>query len=86
MAWGTNCSEWDDEIDWANIEANPGEEIPESKFIMTTRHDDELLGEVLWFSAYCARHPSVELRQTLILHVSAADRSDELINMLREAK
>jgi len=86
IAWGIDCSEWDDEIDWTNIEAFGGEEIPENRLIMTTWHDDEPLQEALWFCAYSAHHPSVKLLETLILHVSITDRSDELIKMLREAK
>lgn len=48
MAWGTDCSLWDDSVDIANLEAHNWEDIPAGKSIMTTWHDDELLSEVFW--------------------------------------
>ncbi|MEP3653517.1 MAG: hypothetical protein ABJO36_01360 [Litorimonas sp.] len=48
MAWGTDCSRWDDSVDVANLEAHSWGDIPKGQSVMTTWHDDELLSEVFW--------------------------------------
>ena len=48
MAWGNDCSLWDDSVDIANLEAHNWGNIPVSQSIMTTWHDDETLSEVFW--------------------------------------
>ena len=35
MAWGLNCSSWDDSVDEANMQMNSYNEIPEEKFVIT---------------------------------------------------
>lgn len=79
MAWGKGCSSWDDSVDMANIEAFNFDEIPEDKFIMTTWHEDEPLAEVFWYAKHNAFHPSVELENTVLLHISAEGRARELL-------
>ena len=80
MAWGIDCSSWDDSVDFANLEAFNHEDIPEDQFVMTTWHDDEPLKEVFWFSKHVASHPEVELRNTLILHIAQNGREQELLS------
>lgn len=70
MAWGLQGTDWDTAIDEANLEKHEFGEIPENRFVMTSWHDDESLGEVFWFCKNLAHHPSVDLRATLILHIS----------------
>jgi hypothetical protein len=36
MAWGHNCSSWDDSVDVANIEEFKSRDIPPDRFVMTT--------------------------------------------------
>jgi hypothetical protein len=81
MGWGHDCNAWDDAMDWANIDKYDGHEIPENQFIVTTWHDGESLEEVFWFSKSVAEHTCVELVRTIILHISAADRKDELLEL-----
>lgn len=69
MAWGRDCSSWDDSVDFANLENFNFEEVPEDEFVMTTWHDDELMDEVFWFSKYCAYHSVIELQHTVIIHI-----------------
>lgn len=85
MAWGAACSSWDDSVDEANLEQFDHGEIPEDEFIMTTWHDDESLEDVLRFAKTVARHPAVELHNTLFLHVGADDREDEIIALFAAA-
>jgi len=79
MAWGKNCSSWDDSVDSANLaEFNFGD-IPEDKFVMTTWHEKDSLSDVFWFSKTNAFHPTVELQNTVILHISRNNRENELL-------
>ena len=70
MAWGKECSTWDDSVDTANLEIFNYKNIPDDKFVMTTWHEDELLKEVFWFSKHSADHPEIEISSTLVLHIS----------------
>lgn len=79
MAWGINCSSWDDSVNWANIDEFGIKSIPEASFVVTTWHDDEPLGEVFWYSKNCALHSVVNLERTIILHISKQERSDEFL-------
>lgn len=78
LAWGPECSSWDDSVDEASLEAFDYGEIPESEFIMTTWHEDEELSEVFWFAKHGAGHSFHELRNTVILHVSTKDKRESL--------
>ena len=77
MVWGQDCGTWDDAIDWADIERFDFEEAPDDKFVMTTWHEDEALEEVFLFSKEWAKHPAVELRDLVVLHVGDRDRRGE---------
>ena len=79
MAWGKECSSWDDAVDIANLEEFNFEEIPEEKFVMTTWHENETLKEAFWFAKNSALHPAVELRNTLILDISAVSREESFL-------
>jgi len=85
IAWGPNCSSWDDSVDWANIDAFKYGGIPEDSAIMTTWHADEPLAEVLWYSKNLAFHPAVTLEHTILLHISAQDRAQELLEAYANA-
>jgi hypothetical protein len=76
MAWGCDCSLWDDDVDEANGETFNWGEIPDNKFVMTTWHEDEALDEVLWFAKFAANHPNVEISNVLILHICKTDRGE----------
>lgn len=77
MAWGKNCKSWDDSVDKSNIKKFEHKEIPDENFVMTTWHDDEPLEEVFWFSKHCAFHPDIELKDTLLLHISFCNKENE---------
>lgn len=85
MSWGRSCSEWDDSVDIANLEDHDFGKIPDDKFVNTTWHDDETLSEVIWFSVHAARHSSVQLEETLFLHIgetTSRDAIEELWNSI----
>ena len=84
-AWGAECSEWDDSVDMANIEANHFESIPESKLVMTTWHENEALAEAFWFAKNNAHHPSVSIQNTLLVHVAQLANGGILLASYAEA-
>jgi hypothetical protein len=85
MAWGHECSAWDDSVDWASLEAHGFGDIPNEALVMTTWHEDETLSEVLWFAKQVAQHSDVELSRTVIVHVSDKPASERLLSAWRAA-
>ncbi len=85
MAWGENCSSWDDSVDMANLKEFDFGEIPHERFIMTTWHTEEPLSEVFWFSKHNATHPTVEIDRTVLLHISVQDKEREFLELYAEA-
>lgn len=85
MAWGKECSAWDDSVDWASLEASDFDDVPDEAFMMTTWHEGEPLKDVFWFSDRSAMHPGLELPQTYILHISPEAREKELLELFRQA-
>lgn len=70
LAWGSECEAWHDAVDAANYGLFEFKSIPDERLIATTWHHDEPLSEVFWFAKKQAFHPEVELRRTVLLHVS----------------
>lgn len=78
VAWGLDCEEWHDTIDWVHLEMFDFGEIPDDKFVYTTWHAKEPLPEALWFAGQCAFHADVELVGTMMLHIADAAREAEM--------
>ena len=70
MAWGNGCESWDDSVDLANLAAFEYAEIPDDEFVITTWHTDETLADVFGFCKHCAFHPSVDILNDIVLHLS----------------
>lgn len=86
MAWGLNCSSWDDSVDYANLEKFDYGDIPDDKFVMTTWHEDEPLSEVFWFAANAAWHDYIDDGPTLLIDISAGGRQREILATYRAAQ
>ncbi len=86
MAWGHDCSSWDDSVDWANLEMFDYGEIPEHQFVFTTWHEKDLLQEAFWFCGYCAFHPTVELKATYIVHIAQASDAASMLEAFQSAQ
>jgi hypothetical protein len=84
MAWGSNCSLWDDSVDLANI-AQYEDGIPNDQYVTTTWHDDEELNEVFWFAKNCAFNEFHDLQEIVILHISREYKASELSLVLKNA-
>lgn len=72
LAWGHECSLWDDSVDYANLNEFDFGDIPDDKFVLTTWHEDEPLSEVLWFAAHGAAHSDVQLDLLVLVHIATA--------------
>lgn len=86
MAWGRNCSSWDDSVDWTNLRKYDFADISDDQFVMTTWHDDDLMIEVFEFSHLCAHHPTIELSTVRIVDISAFERRAEISSSYEHAR
>jgi hypothetical protein len=86
MAWGPDCSSWDDSVDWADLEARNFEDDDQT-FVMTTWHDNESLESVFWYSQNCANfsYDDIELPQALIVHIGQTDREAEMLALFERS-
>lgn len=85
LAWGEDCTSWDDSVDWANLETFDFGNIPEEEFVMTTWHDSETLEEVFLFAKELALHSTVKLSNVLILHIGAENKRKKFEAMFQKA-
>lgn len=85
LAWGVDCSSWDDSVDIANLEAFGYADIPDEFDAITTWHSDEPLHESMWFAKNCAMHSIVPLDRTILVHIGPVSRELELLNAYAEA-
>ena len=79
MAWGIDATTWDDSVDEENIARFNYEDIPDEHFVMTTWHDDQTLDEVFWFCGNCAEHSTVEIQETIFIHIAEVADGESLI-------
>ncbi|WP_281859691.1 DUF7684 family protein [Litoreibacter halocynthiae] len=84
LAWGTDCSAWDDSVDWAFLELYDFGDYPEDKFVMTTWHDEETLEETIEFAKHCTEYSDVTLDDIIVLDFAGQERG-ELIEQLYSA-
>ena len=85
MAWGIDCSGWDDSLDEANLEQFGFETIPDDRLVLTTWHENEPLEEVFRYCLQGANHPAVGLGRTCIIHVATEPEEDRLLSAFRSA-
>lgn len=79
MAWGENCSAWDDSVDIANLEHFDYGDIPEDRDVMTTWHTKDSLDEVFLFAKHHASHPVIALQQIVLVHISTVCKELDLL-------
>jgi hypothetical protein len=87
MAWGIDCTSWDDSVDYAHLEKYDYnyEQIPEDDFVVTTWHDDDPLPVVFRYAKGELEHPHFELNRTIILHIAEVERSAHMIQAYLDA-
>ena len=84
MAWGADCSGWEDAIDFASLDAAHFGKVDDAQFVVTTGHQDESLEDVFWFAKNAAEHPALDLHNTLLLHIAGQPRP-ELVQQYAQA-
>jgi len=77
LAWGKDCSSWDEAVDEANLERFDYGDIPDEEAVMTTRHEDEDLEEMFWFAKNRAKHTVLDLSDTVLIHISEVEKREE---------
>ena len=86
MAWGTECSSWHDSVDFVSILEELSEEVNSNEPVaMTSWHEGEPLKEVFSFSKNLARHPDIEIKNTLIVHISNKNQENDLLTLYENA-
>lgn len=85
LAWGNNCSSWDDSVDFANLERFEFKEIPKEASVITNWHQSESLTEVFEFCKNFAIHEVQSLKNTLLLHISKENCSETLKEKYKSA-
>ena len=86
MAWGNDCSLWDDSVDVANLEAHNWEDIPDGRSVMTTWHDDEPLSDVFWNANLSNFHPpNTSFDHLVILDITHDAREHQMRDLFAMA-
>lgn len=70
MAWGHDCTTWDDSVDIANLEAFDYGDIPGDRDVWTTWHNYQSLADAFDFCKRLARHPVLELPRVVLVHIA----------------
>lgn len=86
MAWGAECSSWNDSVDWANHSVVGLDDIPDNQFVMTTWHEDESLSDTFWFAGFTAHHPTVPLEHVAIIDIGPTHRERQMLQAYKEAQ
>lgn len=86
VAWGVDCENWHDDVDWAILETFNYGDIPDDRFVMTTWHADEPLSEAFWFAEHCAVHPDVALDETYIIHISGTSEMQQMLRSYTDSQ
>ena len=86
MAWGVDCSLWDDSVDHADLERFGYSDIPEDEFVMTTWHEGDTLEEVFWFARHVATqtYDDRSLERLLVLDLGPVERSATIAALYAE--
>jgi hypothetical protein len=88
MAWGPDCSSWDDSVDHADITRYFPNEIPANEFVMTTWHENQTLEEVFWEAQFVAEqsYDGIKLVNALIIHIADSDREEWIKTLFERSK
>jgi len=85
VAWGIECSSWDDSVDFATLEKFNYGDIPEAEFVMTTWHENETLSDALFYLKNNAIHSVTDTPITAIVHISHTSKKHEVLSSYANA-
>lgn len=77
MVCGENCDSWCNTVRRANLERFDIDTISAKNFVMTTGHRYESLKAVFWYAKRAAKHPEINFKDCIILHLANGGRSAE---------
>lgn len=82
LAWGLDCSSWDDSVDYAAIGTTEAEMLAckNTPFVMTTWHEDCPLSEVFEFAVIGTQESGAPISNTLLFHISSTDCKNEYVS------
>ena len=88
MAWGVECSSWDDSVDYATLSLHDFKDIPPESFVMTTWHEDDPLEEAFWYALFVGNltYGDKLLDLTLILDIGDKERGAELLALFDQSR
>jgi len=86
MAWGRECSRWDDSVDMAMLEQFDFGDIPDEREVWTTWHENDTLEDVFFFCLSCAEHQNIALPTVTILHIAESDRRAEILDVFAKER
>ena len=75
LAWGRECSAWDDSVDWAYRDAQGEAEFRKESHVVTTWHEGEDLRDTVAFARRC-EHPFAMLDDLLVLDFGSRHRQE----------
>jgi hypothetical protein len=86
MAWGLDCSLWDDSVDYANIEKCGDGGIPDDQFVITTWHTGDTLEEVVRFAKIDAisSYTDEPLTNLLVLDLRDEGRAEVIKELFKK--
>lgn len=85
MAWGLECSSWDDSVDWACIAQHEQAGFTKEQCVTTTWHKNETLNEVFFYAKHVANHEAFQLDNLLVIHISALNKESEFREIYKDA-
>ena len=77
MPRGEACDVWCDSVRQANLKSFDIDSMSAQDFVMTTGHRYESLKAVFWFAKRVAKHPEIQFKECVVLHLASGDRSLE---------
>ena len=77
MVHGQMCRSWCDAVRRANLTAFDIHGMTAGDFVMVVDHQSESLKAVFWYARKFATHPEYNLKECVIVHIGADDRSSE---------
>ena len=85
MAWGLECSSWDDSVDCSCIAKHNDYGFTKDQCVITTWHENENLNEVFFYAKHVACHEAFQLEDLLVIHISTSNKESELREIYNDA-
>ncbi len=84
-AWGHECEDWHDTIDWNILEKHDYNDIPDDQFCLTTWHDNQPLTDML-FCLKILSHTYLEgdiIEDALLIHITNTPDEENIVEQYK---